>query len=262
MKLYLASYSTCWKRFFCDLQIIEKINFLESYLYFKNKSVEDDYKLYKKKFFLDSWAFSQATLWKKIDIQEYIKYIKLNKEYLELYANLDVIWNAEATLKNQEIMEQSWLNPLPTYHLWSPKRYFEEMCKKYNYIWLWWMVPYARKPGEIKKFLDYCFNYILKNKLKTKIHWWGMTNPKFIKRYPFYSVDSTWWLCGGRFNTIYQFVNWQLLSDNSAGIRKKRGVDLWKLTYQQKNLINIVELYKYMDYVTQLHKVKWMEYWK
>jgi hypothetical protein len=44
------------------------------------------------------------------------------------------------------------------------------MCKKYDYIGLGGMVPYARKPKEIEKFLNYCFHYVTSNNLKVKFH--------------------------------------------------------------------------------------------
>ena len=48
------------------------------------------------KWFLDSGAFSAFTQGAEIDIQEYIEFIKEHKDYLEAYANLDVIGDAEA----------------------------------------------------------------------------------------------------------------------------------------------------------------------
>lgn len=258
MKLYLAWYST-WKKRLPTINVWQ--NYLETYLVAKKWDMEKEYAWSKKKRFLDSWAFSAKTLWIKIDINEYIDFILKNKKFFEVYANLDVIWDAEATDRNQKLMEAKWLKPLPTYHLWEPKKFFEELVNNYEYIWIWGLVPYARQPKKIENCLDYCFSYIFKNKLKTKFHWWWMTNPIFMKKYPFYSVDSTAWLSWWKFKNLMFFSNWTLQSMSCADIRKKYWVDHWNKHYMELNILNIEALYKYVDYITKLHQAKWLEYW-
>lgn len=103
MKLYLASYTT-GKSFLPSLDC--NPNYLETYLVFKNKNMQEEYSWSKKKFFLDSGAFSAFTLGKHIDLYEYIKFCQANKEYLEVYANLDDIESYKKTEENQKIMEQ------------------------------------------------------------------------------------------------------------------------------------------------------------
>ena len=76
--------------------------------------------------FLDSGAFSAWTRGVEIDIQKYIEFIKQNQDVITVYANLDVISpgrfsmgtkeSAELTLRNQKIMEQAGLSPLPVFH--------------------------------------------------------------------------------------------------------------------------------------------------
>lgn len=208
MRLYLAWYRTLKDYSIIDKDLFNEINFLETYIAFNDKLIKKEYIKYKKTFFLDSWAFSAYTLWKKIDLKEYSEFIKRNNNYLRIYANLDVIWNAKATLENQKEIESFWLNPLPTYHFWSEIKYFEKYVNEYKYIWIWWLVPYASQPDKIRKLCDYIFNYIFKNKLKTKLHWRWLTNPKIIKKYPFYSVDSTWRIAWWKFNRIMFYNRW------------------------------------------------------
>ena len=208
-------------------------------------------------FFLDSWAFSAYSVWAKIDIDEYIVYIK--KYNIKQYACLDVIWDAEWTLKNQKYMESKWLNPIPTFHLWEDVSDFKKLLD-YPYIWLWWMVPYAKQPEKIRKFLDYCFNYILKNKLKVKCHGRWMTNPKFMIRYPFYSVDSTGRLAASKFSSIPFFKNGKRIGIDAQNYRKQYGIDFCKLHYLDKTELSIKAYLQLEDYVTKLHQAKGMEY--
>ena len=84
--------------------------------------------------FLDSGAYSALTKGAKIDIQDYIKFIKENLSVLDLYANLDVIYNAEATLANQQIMEKEGLSPIPCYHAGEDFSYLQYYIKNYDYI--------------------------------------------------------------------------------------------------------------------------------
>jgi len=258
MKLYLAWYST-GKKYLPKLNIANS-NYLETYLVFKNKNMAEEYAWSKKKRFLDSWAFTAFTLWRKIDIQEYIEFVKKNKQYFELYANLDVIGDYKATDRNQKIMEEAGLKPLPTYHMWEPREYFEELVERYQYIGLWGLVPYARQPKKIEAMLNYCFHYVMTNNKKTKFHWRGMTNPLFMKKYPFYSVDSTGWLAWGKFKTLLFFEKGSLKSMNAADIRKKYWRDWWVKHHEELNTQNIKAMYQYVSYLTTLHQIKGMEY--
>ncbi|MHA1621626.1 MAG: hypothetical protein ACTSVO_05730, partial [Candidatus Heimdallarchaeaceae archaeon] len=63
--------------------------------------------------FMDSGAFSFKSYGlPPIKIDSYIKHIKKFKDVLTLYANMDVIGDAEATWENQYKMEEAGLNPI------------------------------------------------------------------------------------------------------------------------------------------------------
>ncbi|GAI85302.1 unnamed protein product, partial [marine sediment metagenome] len=154
--------------------------------------------------FIDSGAFSAFTKKVKIDIQEYIKFIKDNVNCIEVYANLDVIGSAEGTLKNQEIMEKAGLNPLPCFHYGEDIKYLEHYISKYEYIALGGMVPISTK--DLSVWLDWIFPEYLCDKKgmpKVKVHGFGMTALKLMLRYPWYSVDSTSWVVAARLGQIY-----------------------------------------------------------
>jgi len=61
--------------------------------------------------FLDSGAFSAYTQKAVIKLDDYIAFIKKYAKYITVYANLDVIGDAEATLKNQKLMERQGSSP-------------------------------------------------------------------------------------------------------------------------------------------------------
>lgn len=157
----------------------------------------------KPNVFLDSGAFSAWSKSVEIEIQEYIAFIKKYKKYIDNYAVLDVIGNAEATLTNQKTMESAGLNPIPCYHYGEDKKYLEYYLKNYDYIALGGMVPISSK--DLIPWLDELFsNYICdKDGMPTvKIHGFGLTALKLMLRYPWYSVDSTSWVMTGRLGAV------------------------------------------------------------
>jgi hypothetical protein len=88
-------------------------------------------------------AFSAFTIGSLIDINEYVEYIKKNKEKFEVYATLDVIGDYEATERNTRYMQKCGLQPLPVFHYKSPVEYLEKLVNEYDYIALGGLVPLA-----------------------------------------------------------------------------------------------------------------------
>ena len=154
--------------------------------------------------FLDSGAYSAFTQNIDIHIDEYIEYIKTNREFISIFAVLDSIGDPEKTLKNQLYMELKGLLPLPCFHYGEDHRYLQYYVEKYKYIALGGMV---KKPkNQLRYWLDEIWGKYLVNTdgtAKVKIHGFGMTSVSFMKRYPWYSVDSTSWVLTGRFGTVF-----------------------------------------------------------
>lgn len=158
--------------------------------------------------FLDSGAFSAFTKKVKINIDEYIDFIKKHERYIDVYANLDVIGDADATLENQKYMESKGLNPLPVFHtLYEPFDYLVYLLDKgYSYICLGGMATGVDRETLITK-LDISFSEYICDKEtgfpKVKVHGFGLTSVDLLIRYPWFSVDSTSWVLTSRFGCIY-----------------------------------------------------------
>ncbi len=186
--------------------------------------------------FLDSGAFSAFTQGIEIDIYAYIDFIKRNKDIIEVYANLDVIGDAKATWKNQLIMEDAGLAPLPVYHYSEPEKYLIRYLERgHDYIALGGLVMKNRTG--MGRFFDHIFsNFICDEKgmPKVKVHGFGMTILKYMLKYPFYSVDSTSWVLTGRMGVIliprktregldYSTVPHKVTVSNVSPAQKKQG---------------------------------------
>ncbi len=157
----------------------------------------------KKNLFVDSGAFSAWNQGTEVNVENYINFIKNNLDVIDQYANLDVISDATATLKNQYIMEKAGLHPIPVFHYGSDESYLKKYCKEYNYISLGGMVPINTR--NLILWLDKLYSKYLTNKKGypiTKIHGFGITSAKLMRRYPWYSVDSTSWAAISRMGAI------------------------------------------------------------
>jgi len=154
-------------------------------------------------FFLDSGAFSALTQGGTIDLEAYMDFIQTNSEYINVYANLDVIGNVEASWQNQEIMEKAGLTPLPVFHVEDPFEYLDK-CMEYEYFCLGGM---ASATQDLRlSFLDKCWYTICNtpdNMPKNKVHGFGMTSHRLMYRYPWYSVDSTSWSQTAGFGNVF-----------------------------------------------------------
>jgi len=200
--------------------------------------------------FLDSGAFSAWSKGIEIDIQNYIKFIKANAEYLTVYSVLDSIGDPEKTLENQNIMEQAGLNPLPCFHYGEDISYFKRYIEKYEYIALGGMVPIPNK--SLMPWLDSLFaNYICDSSTglpKVKIHGFGMTSLELMLRYPWYSVDSTSWVLTGRFGGVfvprkiggkYNYLEnpWKVNVSNRSPKKEEEGQHFFSFSEMERTII-------------------------
>lgn len=179
--------------------------------------------------FLDSGAYSAWSQGIEIDIYKYIDFIKEHKQYIDVYANLDVIGNEQATWKNQKIMEGAGLEPLPVFHVEDNIKYLHKCVNEYDHFCLGGMAK-GFTTSQRMVFLDMCFGIICDTSdrmPKSKIHGFGMTSLKLMFRYPWYSVDSTSWVLTSRMGSIYvpKYKNGQFIYNE----------DCWKICLSSRS---------------------------
>lgn len=208
MKIYLAGTSVSKPENALTLQKYFKMSHrLHSYFHCKASGFENTWFLTNVKnkvdIFLDSGAFTATTKNVKIDIHEYIDFIK-QYDTIKQYCNLDVIGDAAASLKNLKIMEKHGMSPLPVFHYGEdPEKYLVPMIKKYDYIALGGLVGASSKA--LIMWLDTIFaKYICDENgfPKIKVHGFGITTFRIMFRYPWYSVDSTTWVTNTRLGML------------------------------------------------------------
>ena len=199
MKLYFAN------RDFYQLAQSGAKKILTSYWYYQDQKLRDIIRKHfedcRVELFADSGAFSAFSKGHKIRIDNYCNWLDLNKKYLSVYANLDVIGNQVLTRENQTFMESRGLSPLPVFHVGSGLKEFRRLCAKYEYVAVGGMVPYMKRVGTIWSTLVKLFDIGVDNKL----HGFGCTNQKVLFNLPWYSVDSTTWMSGMRYGEVTLF---------------------------------------------------------
>lgn len=211
MNLYVAAvYTSNFDvngQIFARLTETEKVarrnvtHILESYHYIHRKSAVAKIRRDETKVFLDSGAFSAYTKGIEVDIKGYCRYIQENADIIveedgNLCASvLDGIGDPLKTWQNQQQMESLGVRPLPCFHYGEDERYLEWYIERYPYITLGGMVPISTP--QLIVWLDRLWEKYLcdgAGRPRLKVHAFGLTSLALMKRYPWYSVDSSTWV--------------------------------------------------------------------
>jgi len=178
-----------------------------------------------KDFILDSGAFTYLNgadgniNWDKY-VENYAAFI--NKYGVKNFIELDIdpiVGIKEVERLRSKLEQLTDKKSIPVWHKSRGKDYWLKIVREYNYVAIGGIVTREIKPSEYKY-----FHWLLAEakKQNCKVHGLGFTNLKGLEEYDFYSVDSTSWLSGNRFGSIYKFNGKTLLKfDKPVGMRVK-----------------------------------------
>lgn len=198
-----------------------------------------------KDFLLDSGAFSFFGN-AKVDIHSYIdKYIDfINKYDIKKYFELDLYTLPEFGIKKTEeirnyIELKTGKQSIPVFHKILGMEYYKNLCENYKYIAIGASGQHDSRwtrtnPELLKKMVLYA------NQKNVKVHGLGYTKIEMLKKIPFYSVDSTSWLSGNRFGSIYIF--------NGNGFIKKNKPNGMRVKTHMTAKNNFYEWIKFQEY--------------
>lgn len=201
-----------------------------------------------KYFLLDSGAFTFMNNFKGvINWQEYIdKYadfiIKNNiKYFFEL--DIDVLVGHEKVKEYRKYLENKTQRKcIPVWHKSRGLDEWKKLTKEYDYVAIGGIVIKEIKPKDYKYFTPLLE---IARKNNCKVHGLGFTGMKYLKKYRFYSVDSTSWTAGSRFGVLYQFKNniiQQINKPNNCRIKKEKEQECLK-----NNLNEWIKFQKYAE---------------
>jgi len=139
-------------------------------------------------------------------------------------------------------MEDEGLYPIPVFHYGEDFKFLEEMVKKYDYIALGGMVQLKNKK-KLSFWLKKCFSKIPKN---IKVHGLAISSLDLIKKFRFYSTDSSSWASGARYGLFFYFKRNQILQKNYS----------IKNTTSNNSILNKWNLIQWLKYQRYLEGVK------
>lgn len=203
-------------------------NVLATFYYLRHKSDKKTEELLSTfpRVFLDSGAFSFREHMRKEGLNtkeinhELELYLKEYKEYLEAYgrryfvcAELDVGNMYEKTRNREKLLDLGLPNLLPVIHKRDTRAYIEYLCKKYPYV------AFGSVPNASFNFLCryLAARFRIAAKYGTKVHGFALTQIEIIRRFPFYSADSTTWLSGSKHGMSFWYDGHRLRSYDKFG---------------------------------------------
>ena len=147
-------------------------------------------------------------------------------------------------------MESKGFRPLPTFHQGSPLSELERLCQNYEYIALGGLVSFSSRQNLLIVWLKKCFQIIMK--YNTRVHGFGVGSFLLWKMFPFYSVDATTWLIGGKFRRIVKFDGNAIKTYGKNSLATLEFAKCHFLDYSLLNLHNTIEFHKAAKFVTRL----------
>ena len=208
MRLYLAGSPVQFKNVYEQGASLEDCNILQSFVYC-NAFVEDVIIPTCRNFMLDSGAFTfKRKSTKSIDWVDYTKKYAdfINKNNVEKFFELDIdsVVGLEDVEKYRKLLESlTGRKSIPVWHKSRGKKYFEKMCKEYNYVSVGGIVGRATSDASMIEALPYFSKIAHEN--GAMIHGLGCSGIEKVLNSGLDSSDSSSWLAGVRFGQIAIF---------------------------------------------------------
>lgn len=243
-------------------QVLPEVKYpyiLSSFVYLRKKPIDVIMKIFKiKKFFmLDSGAHTFQKPGKDTDydkfVYEYVTFIKKFQKYIDEYVELDI--ENKVGLKQVEkwreyMTKELGKPPVVVWHRERGKDYWLYSVKKYPYVGFSGFVVLPNGEPEVpEKYVGWFVKTAHDN--QSKIHGFGLTKQRLLKKYHFDTVDSSTWLRRVSNGELWIFKDGKL--QYVRNVKKKDGVKIDLKTHAKWN---ITELYKFNNFLEEYWKIK------
>lgn len=140
-------------------------------------------------------------------VDEYAEFLKVNKDGMDFYANVDVIFNPKMSWQVQKYLEDKHgLNPIPVIHYGTELKWIEKhLDAGYKFLGIGGLGQEATANAYML-WADRLYEMLCDSPDKlpcVKTHGFAMTSWKLMLRYPWYSVDSASWAKAAGFGNIF-----------------------------------------------------------
>lgn len=173
-----------------------------------------------------------------VDIDKYIAFIEEHKDIIWRYVNLDVIpgeQGSEPTEQQREeaaqkgfdnlmYMKSKGLNPIHVFHQGEDMKWLDKMIVEggCDYIGVSPCNDYSTDRKE--RWLDIVFRYLQEKYPHIKTHGFGVTSARLVKRYPWYSTDSSSYSLTAAMGAILTPYGRVYVSDDEKGKGKEEHI--------------------------------------
>lgn len=245
MIIYLSISSRPDLDFIAKIQHPSTLNILASFEY------KNSMKQWKPKecrnFLADSGAFTAMNAGKPIDgkyIDSYIKWIIENDINYFMEMDLDEIIGYEKTLEIRKVIErETGKKPIPCWHLERGEKGWKDMCDRYDYV----AISLSRMTKTSKWLQRYDFKplgFFLGEAAKRncKVHALGCNDLSLLRKYHFYSADSSTHTLGNRYGQVFVFKNGEI-----KNINKDRTHRIEKNAADAQNIKTMIQVMEYAE---------------
>lgn len=206
---------------------VPKLNLLVAYPYMTRTVInlisENQQRI---RFLLDSGAFTAAQQGKTIALDDYCRFLESLPFKPWRYFTLDVIGDADKTLKNYETMLNRGFKPIPVLTKGESLSVMDDFYKTSDVVGIGGLVnqPLNEKIRFISKVMAHANG--------RRVHWLGFTNDKCVKHFRPYMCDSSVFANTGRYGALNIYMgNGKVKGFTKADFSRKPSPDVLNKIY-------------------------------
>ena len=173
---------------------------------------------------VDCGAFTYARSGESPELADYVDWLRALPFTPVGYFQLDVIGDAEATLRNYREMLDMGLRPIPVWTRGAPAEHFYEMADTADYVAIGGVALHHRVGG-VSEYLRWVHEEVVRP--GDKVHWLGIVKPQMVNYYQPLQVDSSSWLNARKYGTWKSYTGngyWGKLHD----VRDRAWRESWR----------------------------------
>jgi len=254
-----------------------KVSILISYHYAKNKNLSEIFDPFRDHvdfdLFADSGAFTAGNQGFHISPKDYAIWLTKWDGYFTAISNLDVVTSAAKSFDNWLILKDMGVHTLPVYHAGEDIKWLKKYAAQTDYIAIGGIAGTSlMSKGAQSRFVD---AFRIAEETGCKYHAFGVTTWEILKRFPWYSFDSSTWMSAPVFGRIqvfdYKFgtMNQFTMQRRNRDFDRNKFLQLWHLLeplgvdltefFEHSKTKDAHYYYAYLSSMAYWLMIKWMQ---
>lgn len=192
------------------------VNALVSYFYFSKDNLRE-YTDGGLRLIGDSGAFSALTKGSPVDLHAFAEWAKKWRTNLAWVASLDVIGNAQGSLKNYERLRSMGIDVIPTVHYGTKPQELDFYARDgVDFVGLGGMVGPGSTTASLMRWCLSMMRYARDKYPQMRFHGWGLTAMEPVMKLPWWSIDSS------SYGSAWRYGQMRLFDPRTAKFRSIR----------------------------------------